>query len=521
MFNELPSLWVSWSSQVSDVALGDAEAWFAKLIESVDSDRAPVNLETFNTRLESARDQALRFYHRLLKDFGVRPQASKLQDRMDAHFRKLLARYHERIRRWIADLIGDGKARFAQFLDGRELPADPVTLERDGQAQLEKIEQGLFTLLRAFAAPGPRLKLGDAASMPSFGQDPVLHLRADLRALLGKRGHENELELSQLLKRAAAAAGDAVSLELRTREGHLMSKSSMKGFLDSLERLCWEAFDRDLRRYSWIRSTNQYRATRAMVKTEDYDALLGRFVSQHDARLAEHLRAGLERAVAGYRSNRTHIPMPTAEEEVSMTHALMVAAASDQFLEHSAGLQDTEPFVELKNMLDATMKEGLKQVQDKNIQLWKVHADDATRCAAGGVAERERRSGFFSLFGTMPWYHRTACRGVLSQCLEQSALGARMPRSIQKHVFEVWYAQDMAKSAGRANNRMYVWLVTLAILGAGVFWYSRGQQQPAYYGGYYQQPTGYTYPYGYGAPTQVCYMAPPPAPRRRSMFGGS
>jgi hypothetical protein len=71
MFHDLPSLWSTWSQQVAEMSLNDADSWFSSLLQHIDTDEDPLNVAVFNAQVEEARGKSIGFYEDLLRDFAV------------------------------------------------------------------------------------------------------------------------------------------------------------------------------------------------------------------------------------------------------------------------------------------------------------------------------------------------------------------------------------------------------------------------------------------------------------------
>merc|ERR1719171_187122 len=133
-FPELPSLWSSWSMQVADMSLNDADAWFASLIKGVvQTNEDPMPIARFNAEIDNAHSKASVFYHDLLRDFDVRPRVTDLNKRMGAHLDRVVERYHEHVQGWVGDVITKTKADLDVYLSTLVLPLDPSVLEASGE----------------------------------------------------------------------------------------------------------------------------------------------------------------------------------------------------------------------------------------------------------------------------------------------------------------------------------------------------------------------------------------------------
>lgn len=480
------------------MSLQDASLLFRAETKTIDMEEHPVELRVFNSRLEQARSKALAFYNQLIKDFDVKGREMELKKQMEADvLQGLLPLYSERVRGWAADLVARSKDRMERHLNNQVLPMDPASLEALSREALDQVVKNFTARFDAFKAPGPAPKNGAVVSMPQFAQDPIVQLRLDLKALVGLRSSENEKEVQRLLKAAENAAAEVVTRELKNRGSALFGKAQMQEIHKSIQHMCWESFDAQLAQHRWAPSVESYKAIRALVKAEYYEGPVNRFTAAHDTRLAEFMRGGLERAIAAYRGSRSKITMPVAEAELEVEHLQLARKAQEVLTMHASGMEDTDAFIDAAQRFKAVLAEGFQQIREKNIGLWKAHADDATRCAAAANREAERRCGTICVFSTIPWMHRATSKRHLSNCFASSSSGSQMSPSLQAKVFEMWYAQDMGAAARSTRQRFYMFLVVVVVAGIAMRWKwsstgiqkgQYGQFQDGSHDSFYQSP---------------------------------
>ena len=101
----------------------------------------------------------------LLRDFDVNPAVNKLQTRMATHFQHKLAVYHERIQRWVGELILQAKEQVAKFLSHIDTPVDPDVLRRNCDNVSKVTAKQLSDRLNVFSMKGPSVKLGKSAPL--------------------------------------------------------------------------------------------------------------------------------------------------------------------------------------------------------------------------------------------------------------------------------------------------------------------------------------------------------------------
>jgi hypothetical protein len=456
MFHDLPSLWSTWSTQVADMSLNDADSWFSSLLHHIDVDEDPVSVASFNSQVEEARSKTMAFYQDLLRDFQVSLQYEELRKRMHIHFEQKVVYYHERIRRWVGDHISRQKDAVSQYLASLELPLDPDTLKRMGENVSVTYTRSFSKLLSNFGVSGPSVKLGRPAQMPAFIQEPATQLSNDIRALLGTRELENEREIMQFFKAAVAAADEAVENELKSSSNRLVGRARMKELLKLVELKCWSAFDEALSRHKWMMVLHHYKTHKAVVQTETYESRTNRFVSANDQRLSTHFRTALERATNVYRTKQAALVLPVSENELEKEFRQLRIVVREALEEQGNDLTDTNSFKQALENLGSVLKEGYDDVRQKNIDLWTVHSDQARKCALRRNHVAEQQCSLLCFFNKVPKIHKTTSRRHLIECFSQATVGSRMTADMQDKVFENWYSKDLAQDATRVWNHFYI-----------------------------------------------------------------
>lgn len=487
MFHDLPSLWSTWSTQVADMSLNDADTWFASLLVHIDADEDPIPVAEFNANVEDARGKTKRFYEDLLRDFEVALQHNELRNRMAVHFDHKVMHYHERVRRWVSDVINKQKDEVTQFLASMELPLDPDVLKRQADNISIAYTKSFGTTLANFAAKGPPVTLGRQAQMPAFNQDPAAQLAGDLRTLQGTRELENEREIMQVFKAAVAAADEAVEAELKSSTNRLVGKARMKELMKVVERRCWAAFDEVLVKRKWMMLLHHYRTHKALVQTETFESRTSRFVAANDQRLSAHFRTALERTVNAYKTKQTALSgvMPISETELDTEHRQLRTSIREMLEEQAKDLTDTDAFARSLRSLTTVLDEGYEDVRQKNIDLWTVHSDQARKCALRWNHAVEQHCTLFCLFNKVPRVHKTTSQKHLFDCFSQASVGSRMSPNMQMQVFENWYSKDLAQDATRVWNHFYI---LSALVGVVVLFFAsvcarlRSAPPPTYYG---------------------------------------
>lgn len=481
MFHELPSLWEAWASQVVAVSMNDADAWFAHLLQRIDNKEGPVRVGIFNDRLDEAQENATTFYLALLRDFDKNPKVGDLRKRMEVRISGAIASYHERVRRWITELATKTKNELASFLNSFAVPVDPAVLAREGTTTSEALRAAFVFEFTAFAAvKSSGIFTRRTVSMPSFAPDPVTQLATDLRAQLGARNHENERAVQQMFKVAIGVVDDGIIRDLSEHSGTLINKARMQEIGKIVESRCWRMFDDQLSDYAWSKGVSHYKLNKALVKSEYLNARLSAFASSNEKRLIGHLSAALDRALSAYQANRTSIAMPATEEDIISRHSQMAAAARQLLQQSVRDLSDTEAFTNAMSRLDEQLAESIEFVQEKNIELWKVHSDEATRCGVARNREMDRACGLVCLWSFLPLYHKMTARRHLNDCFSQNAAGQQMTTPLRNRVFEAWYAKDLSRESSQVANRFAVFIFAIVLITLTVAWLLYGQNSFRY-----------------------------------------
>mmetsp|Transcript_64893 Transcript_64893/g.120751 ORF Transcript_64893/g.120751 Transcript_64893/m.120751 type:complete len:863 (-) Transcript_64893:164-2752(-) len=468
MFHDLPSLWSTWTKQVSEISLQDADHWFASLLTAIDNGEDPVPVAVLNTGIADAREKTVKFYKELLRNFDVVPNVGELRNRMAVHFNHKLLYYHERVQRWVGNEIEVEKDNFLQFLNALTVPMDPDALRKQCEASISIRVKGFASKLTDFGQQGSAGKFGRSAHMPSFTQDPSAQLHSDLRASQASREIENEREIMQLFKAAVNAADEAVEAELKANAHALMGKSRLKELRTLVESRCWQAFDEPLQLHGWVKTGHHYKMHKAMVQTETLDGRMARFTAANDQRVAAHFRTTLERVVSSYSTRKATLSMPVSDEDLSSEHAALASQMRSMIQDQGKELHDTDMYKATLRELTSVMEEGLHYLKQKNIELWKVHSDEATRCARHLNSALARECGLTCLFNKVPMRHKAKSREHLLGCFGTSKAASRMSPKMQQQVFEDWYSKDLGHDATVVQNHFYIMSLVIGFISLAI-----------------------------------------------------
>jgi len=480
-FHDLPSIWVTWTQQVAEMSLQDADVWFHSLLSNIDHDEEPLPLRDFNNKVEDARTKSVQFYMELLRDFDVRPDIPELRKRMGVHFQSKLGFYHGRVQQWLGDLIAREKEGFSKLLSHRELPFDPDLFRKKGEDAIRKLVDDFNAKLQAFASRGKDPVHGKAAQMPALTQDPASQLSTDLHTLLSARELENEREIALYFKAAVAAADEAVERELKMVQNKLLGMAQMKELYSIVQSRCWQAFEDKLAGHKWMKLLHHHKTHKSLVQTDTYENKMARFNSANDQRLSAHFRTALERCRNSYKSRKTNDiikVMPVSESDLVAEHRQLAASIRELLDEQGHDLQDSDAYRGASRSLEAVLEEGFGQLKQTNVEMWKVHSDEATRCAKRENEAVRKNCRYVCLFTWVPMVHKANSRKHLLQCLSRTGIGTRMSQSMQNQVFEDWYDKDLARDSAAAWTNFGLAFGAIIIGTLGLCWLSGCGRRP-------------------------------------------
>lgn len=449
MFHDLPSLWHTWSTQVAIMSLNDAESWFSALLSHIDASENPIPLAEFNSHVEEARGKTIKFYKDLLRDFEVSIKESDLKSRMHVHFEQKVAHYHERIRRWVNDLINAEKEVMISLLSVLELPMDPETLKKEANNASSRSSRNFHQILQSFAATGPPVKHGRLAHLPTFAQDPPTQLANDLRALVGVKELENDREVVRFFKDAVLAAEEAVDGEMKSQANQLVGHARMVDLLKVVETKCWAAFDSALARHRWMMNSPHYKTHKALVQTETFVRLTTKFQVLNNQRLNTHFNTILEHTVKQYkeRQDAMWVVLPVSEQDLETEFHKVRAAIRDTLEDQSVDLTDTDQYKRTLAKINAELNEGYEYLRKQNIEVWTSKSLEARRCAIRKNKNLENQCNLWCMFNKFPQAHKRTSYKHLMECFAASTLVSRMSQLMQNEVFDNWYNKELAQDA--------------------------------------------------------------------------
>merc|ERR1712135_276231 len=106
-----------------------------------------------------------------------------------------------------------------------------------------------------------------------------------------------------------------------------------------------------------------------------------------------------------YRVRKANMSLPVSEVDVETLHRGIANSMRDALKEDAKDVADTDVFSAVLRELDAVMEDGLTHVRQKNVELWKIYSDEATRCSLRRIHAFERECGLLCMFNKIPRVH--------------------------------------------------------------------------------------------------------------------
>ncbi|KAF4727746.1 hypothetical protein FOZ63_005524 [Perkinsus olseni] len=483
-FPELPSLWASWRAQVGEVSLKDSYDLFETTLSEGVSPHPTgeaVTAAEFDRASRDARDKAIEFYTNLVADFGLPTRNGDLEMKMRNSQKKAHALWLEQVQNYITRIRSDLVADIEQRLFNVSLPCEPDTLEQIGKEATSTEVIRYKEILKEYEQQPPQKRLLSSdwmvGQLPKFDEDPVQELVKSADALLVRFKYENDRAISNLIRVALESSintCDAAVDEANTKlVGDAVLQDWAKGVMaettDSFTKKC-------TREYPWIASQPEFRSNKALLIQEVKDRI-DTCMSRHAVRLAEHLRQEVEILMGEYRAEKRKLEMtalPADEAVLRREHTAITQDVLDRFDNDEEAVADSAAYKDFRSQLDHNMGAEWDRLRKKNIELWKVHSDDATACALEMSQKYVKEScpqGWMCLFKLWPSAHAARVKANLDECFDTKS-SVKMPISMRQAVFDSWYEKELGKEAAEVRQNLMVFLFTLTLPVVWISWLS-------------------------------------------------
>lgn len=481
LFPELPSLWNSWRTQVIESSLKDSfELFDVTMSEKIDNNTIP-SLGDFESISLHARNSSLILFKELVRDFGseevVASGLDSLETQMRDRFHVSSKKYVESIGVFVLEKMRHELSSFLSnsLFKGTDL-IDPKTLETEIEKLFVEHVGNFQKILDQFEVKsGNRWFAGwIRVSIESSKTTVVLeNLKTELRSQMESIKAENDKEIRKLISASVVEAVKSVDAYLMDPPD-LLTNDQLEKFHNKIMTNSRRVFDSLLKVYlQWIVSFNpSYSQAVDQIKSE-VGLKLEKFFAHHNARLSDWLRKQAQKAISVYMDMKRTIEtsvLPCDESKLRNEHEKAVNALTDSLdMEYGAlKFNDTEVYRETRAGLDEVVSSEFEKLEGKNIELWKIHSDEATQCGIemnAKFTEENCPQGWFCWFKVWPAKHREISMDHLLECFSRPSKrkGVVPPRDIQERVFSSWYEKELAKEAAEVRNNMWIAGISLVV----------------------------------------------------------
>jgi len=457
LFPELPSMWLSWSKQVAERSLQDAISWFNTLSKNIPF--GPV--KKFQEALRDSENRAKNFYVKLLEDFDAAKNMNALEVSIQETRNEVMKQYETKAHVHFQHSIADAEEAFQAELAKIEFPMEPAVL----QSVLDKTQESHTSKLANDWVEFRSESYEDAPVFNWTGPLPVQLLQGHLESWAKGKIAENDRSIQVLFQNAMQAVFSSIDFDLQARRSMLFGRKMMQDLMDSQMTVAVQMYEENLDGYQWVKFHDQFKLHRSHIQTEVQEKLR-RFETENAASLNAHFSQAYEAAFEHYKVQKNLLRLPLDDEELQQAQTTLRQDSALQIhsMVKKADLSDTNQFSEAGARLDRQMVLEWNRLQKKNIELWRVHSDEATSCALEKLRTDEQGCAFFHLcvWHLIPWMHRKTCQNHLLACLEKHQQAQTMSVGMQHKIFDSWYEKDLAYEASFSRNNF------MAICGAGL-----------------------------------------------------
>ena len=499
LFPELPSLWQSWKHQVIDSSLKDAVELFdttlRKKIDVFGASESIPSVDEFNAVSCTARNESLIFFSELVVDFLPEHQTMTslvhdLETQLKQRHETSLDAYLESIKIYLKEKSRSEFSKFLQLVpsayQGHDLVEPSVLQSSLGQLAVGCVEElsgvvGRFDVAgideKTRCLPSNWLRAGFPEGFKT--KHPVDDLRMELQNQIDSLLVENDKGIANVVKSSAITAIKSVDDVVTNASSTLMSGEELEKFNQKvIERALTLVFVQELGR-PWMRSISPlYEDTTKFIQKE-IQLKLNQFKAAHEERLYEWFRKNSEKALSVYRDMKRTIEvsrLPLDESDLVREHTKAVSALVTSLDEDLGGIKfnASSAYRETRSSLNNVVETELVKLKRKNIELWKVHSDEATQCAFELNAQYVNMhcpQGWFCWFKVWPGSHRSRSWEHLMQCFGTKQGGPS--QGIQNQIFDSWYEKELAKEVAEVRSNMWIAMVSVLVPIAWILYIKR------------------------------------------------
>lgn len=485
MFPEIPSLWEAWRAQVLDTSVRDSLSPFESQLAAL-AGKSETPVVEFLQKSMKLHEQAEKLFSHLVEDFVgsdskevISNDFSNLSKQI---FDALYGMYRTEVQGLLRHNIREGVARFQS--SGKELagrfPIEPTLLTSQLDYLLTKEASAYAALVAQYDSSQHVKELSSVKSTGGkhiFAQsmarsvvdDPSVLLSTLETELMNLRQlflHSNEAAILDLVRKAVGGATGNVGGQLvLPKEGMsavLMSANDLEAYTASVVSTALASYDGVCSDREWMRGNEHFKAHRALLASET-EKLVSAYKKSYEARVKQVLDMYLTQATERYKDGKMKVELsvlPSDEITIENSHLKLVKDNEDFFGSKVLQLSGYSSYKPIGAQLQAVYRTELDKLRRKNIELWRVHSEEAIVCALQRNFEYVQANcphGWFCLFKLVPQYHERVARANLEACIDGApGVRAKMPVSLRSSVFDSWYSKDLAREASEVKNNMYM-----------------------------------------------------------------
>ena len=317
------------------------------------------------------------------------------------------------------------------------------------------------------------------AKFPNFKIHPIQDFRSQLQTYIDSVLVENDKGISGLIKIKSIGAVKSGDEIIQKTGQELMSLVELNVLEKNLLSAVITKFNTDIGTNSsrqWITQfTPQYESAVTQIESE-IKMKFKAFKTSHESRLFEWMKKNSDKAMNIYYDMKRTIEMsllPADESVLELQHAKAIAGLV-KTLDDELGaskFNDSNPYRETRERLDQIVSGEYEKLRKKNIELWKVHSDEATHCGIEAnfrYAEEHCPQGWFCWFKVWPGAHRAKSAQHLLNCFKSARVVP--PESVRTQVFDSWYEKELGKEVAEVRSNMWIAIVSLIVPIAWIFY---------------------------------------------------
>jgi Guanylate-binding protein, N-terminal domain len=469
-FPELPSILEIWHQDVKQASEQDSlSALDSRLKGSLDDVYPPVALQKLTKLIKDGEESAVSLYRTLMKEFEQSDAFPKgLNDKIRARIEASKHLHEQKATEYLHKLHVDKLTSFRNYVSEMNFPLDPDVL-----AISLKVREA--ETIRYYT------EIANEISVPTNSSV----LEAQLRDISSNARTVNMEKIENSTLSALQKGMQAYERCASEMDEKLLGSAELVEQQSRMLEVAREAFYTSLKgSMGWL-SLGSHSSSKHIVADAtkrlhaECDSRFTRLTQSMNVRLQDHFRRIADLLLGEYQELRRHLEMkvlPAEAEYLRHQFESVEKSILDKLSDSAPNLTDTPHFEKVTKRLHSVFKKENDKVARKNVELWKVHSDEATQCALDLNKKYKQYNcwnSWLCLFSLIPASHRAKTQENLNNCFNKSS--SNMPSSMRKAVFESWYEKDLAADSNEVTRNMWLTVISL-VLPASWFLLSKAQR---------------------------------------------